>query len=135
MWTAFGQGPTSSPNCVTILPGMALLGSHPSEELWAGEHCNRASWGPEGMYTPICGCCLVTESCLTLCDSMDCSLPGSSVCGISQARILECVASPMEALPTQTSHPSTDPRPCKRPLWVPPSLLQLTETLQRQGQS
>ena len=32
------------------------------------------------------------QSCLTLCDPMDCSPPGSSVCGISQARILEWVA-------------------------------------------
>ena len=31
----------------------------------------------------------VTQLCPTLCDSMDCSLPGSSVCGILQARILE----------------------------------------------
>ena len=31
-------------------------------------------------------------SYVQLCDSMDCSLPGSSVCGISQARILEWVA-------------------------------------------
>ena len=30
--------------------------------------------------------------CLTLCDPMDCSLPGSSVHGILQARILEWVA-------------------------------------------
>ena len=35
---------------------------------------------------------LVTQLCLTLCDPMDCSLPGSSVCGIFQARILEWVA-------------------------------------------
>ena len=35
--------------------------------------------------------CSVTQSCLTLCDPMDCSLPGSSVHGISQARILERV--------------------------------------------
>ena len=34
-------------------------------------------------------CCLVTKSCPTLCDSKDGSLPGSSVCGISQARIQE----------------------------------------------
>ena len=33
-----------------------------------------------------------TLSCLTLFDSMDCSPPGSSIHGISQARILECVA-------------------------------------------
>ena len=35
---------------------------------------------------------LVAQSCLTLCDPMDCSPPGSSVNGISQARILEWVA-------------------------------------------
>ena len=34
----------------------------------------------------------VAQSCLTLCDPMDCSLPGSSVRGIFQARILEWVA-------------------------------------------
>ena len=31
----------------------------------------------------------VTQSCLTLSDSMGCSLPGSSVHGIFQARVLE----------------------------------------------
>ena len=31
----------------------------------------------------------VTESCLTLSDPMDCSLPGSSIHGIFQARVLE----------------------------------------------
>ena len=34
----------------------------------------------------------VTQSCLTLCDPMDCSPPGSSIHGILQARILEWVA-------------------------------------------
>ena len=34
---------------------------------------------------------LVTQSCQTLCDHTDCSPPGSSVHGISQARILEWV--------------------------------------------
>ena len=32
------------------------------------------------------------QSCLTLCDPMDCSLPGSSVHGILQARVLEWFA-------------------------------------------
>ena len=32
------------------------------------------------------------QSCPTLCNSMDCSLPGSSVHGIFQARVLEWVA-------------------------------------------
>ena len=36
--------------------------------------------------------CSVSQSCPTLCDSMDCSLPSSFVHGISQARILEWVA-------------------------------------------
>ena len=34
----------------------------------------------------------VAQSCLTLCNPMDCSPPGSSVHGILQARILEWVA-------------------------------------------
>ena len=34
----------------------------------------------------------VAQSCPTLCDLMDCSLPGSSVHGIFQARILDWVA-------------------------------------------
>ena len=38
--------------------------------------------------------CLVAQLCLTLYDPMDCSLPGSSVHGDLQARILEWVAMP-----------------------------------------
>ena len=34
----------------------------------------------------------VAQSCLTLCDPMDWSFPGSSVHGIFQARVLEWVA-------------------------------------------
>ena len=34
----------------------------------------------------------VAQSCPTLRDPMDCSLPGSSANGIFQARVLECVA-------------------------------------------
>ena len=34
----------------------------------------------------------VTQSCPTLCDPMDCSLPGSSLHGILQTRVLEWVA-------------------------------------------
>ena len=39
----------------------------------------------------LCCCCLVAKSCLTPCDPVDCSPPGSSVHGIVQARILQCV--------------------------------------------
>ena len=37
---------------------------------------------------------LVAQSCPNLCNPMDCSLPGSSVHGIPQARLLEWVAIP-----------------------------------------
>ena len=43
----------------------------------------------------VCVCvraCTVTQSCLTLCGPMDCSLPGISGNGISQAGIMEWVA-------------------------------------------
>ena len=39
-------------------------------------------------------CAQSLQLCLTLCDPVDCSPPGSSVCGILQARILEWVAMP-----------------------------------------
>ena len=39
-----------------------------------------------------CVCVLVTQLCPTLSDPMDCSPPGSSVCAISQSRMLEWVA-------------------------------------------
>ena len=43
---------------------------------------------------PLCMCAKSLQSCLTLCDPMDHSLPGSSVHGILQARILQWVAIP-----------------------------------------
>ena len=54
--------------------------------------------------------CLLIQSCLTLCDSMDCSPPGSSVHGILQARVPEWVAilfsrgSSRPRVGTQVSH-------------------------------
>ena len=40
----------------------------------------------------VCVCCVCVQLCLTLCNPMDCSLPGSSVHGIFQVRILEWAA-------------------------------------------
>ena len=45
-------------------------------------------------------CAKSLQSCLTLCNRMDCSSPGSSVHGILQARILEWVV-----LPSPGGHP------------------------------
>ena len=39
----------------------------------------------------VCSCCWLTKSCPTLCDPMNCNLPGSCVHGIFQARRLEWV--------------------------------------------
>ena len=51
------------------------------------------------------------QSCLTLCNPMDCSLPGSSVHGMLQARILEWVAMP-------SSRRSSQPRDQTRVSYV-----------------
>ena len=68
-----------SPPCLLSL----LLGRWEAEDLeWDCE-----AWGNE---TEVIA--LVAQSCLTLCIPVDCSLPGFSVNGISQARILEWVA-------------------------------------------
>ena len=49
----------------------------------------------------------VAQSCLSLCDPRDCSLPGSSVHGILQARILEWVTIPFSR---GSSDPGIKPR-------------------------
>ena len=51
---------------------------------------------------------LVTQSCLTLCDPIDCSPPGSAVHGILQARILEWVA--LSSPPGNLPNPGIEPR-------------------------
>ena len=54
-------------------------------------------------------CALVAHSCPTLCNSMDCSPPGSSVRGISQARILEWVAMSSSRGSSRPRDPSRSP--------------------------
>ena len=51
-------------------------------------------------------CAKSFQSCATLYDSMDCSIPGSSVLGILQARILEWAAIPS---PGDLSDPRMEP--------------------------
>ena len=52
----------------------------------------------------------VAQSCPTLCDPMDCSLPGSSIHGIFQARVLERVAIAF----SESSHLDTIKRESKK---------------------
>jgi len=49
---------------------------------------------------------LLTQSCLTLCNSMDCSLPASSAHGILQTRMLEWVAIPFSRKSSQPRNPT-----------------------------
>ena len=51
--------------------------------------------------------CVCVQSCVTLCDSMDYSLPGSSVHGIPQAKLLRegCHFLLQGIVPTQGSNP------------------------------
>ena len=66
--------------------------------------------------------CLLSQSCPTLCNPMNCSPPGSSVHGILQARILEWVA---------MSSPGDLPNPGKEPR--SPSLQAVHYRLSHQG--
>ena len=51
--------------------------------------------------------CSITQSCMTLCDPIDCNLQGSSVHGVLQARMVEWVAIFLlqKTFPTQGSNP------------------------------
>ena len=76
----------------------SLLTSFLSDEKLAVNltECHGLNYNPlkihiKGFTQSISGEGEVAQSCLTLCDPMDCSLPGFSVHGILQARILEWV--------------------------------------------
>ena len=65
------------------------------------------AWQVDSLPTELSGKPKVTQSCLTLCNPMDCSLPGSSVRGIFQARVLEWVA---VSFSRRSSQPRDQPR-------------------------
>ena len=59
---------------------------------WTEEPGGLQSMGSQRVRHNWCAPFLSAQSCLTLRNPVDCSLPGSSVQGISQARMLEWVA-------------------------------------------
>ena len=67
------------------------------DSCWQVRHSRKASkWCLMQSWCPMCVCLSARKLpwCPTLCDPMDCNLPGSSVHGILQARILEWVVMP-----------------------------------------
>ena len=71
-----------------ILEWVAISFSRGSS--WPGPQ----QWKQSPNHWKVKGKVLVAQSCPIFCDLMDCSLPGSSLHGILQARILEWVAIP-----------------------------------------
>ena len=59
----------------------------------------------------------VAQSCLTLCDPMDCGPPDSSVHGVLQARILEWVAIPFSKKSVLTQGLNRSPLHCRQILY------------------
>ena len=97
-WSWFIDGSSTGSSVPGILQARILEWVH----RW---QLNRllCSWDSPGKNTGVgCHCLLqcmkvkseseVSQSCLTLSDPMDCSLPGSSIHGILQARVLEWAA-------------------------------------------
>ena len=65
---------------------------------------------------------LVAQLCPTLFNHMDYSPPGSSVRGISQARILEPVAIPYPGIKSRSPALQVATEPPEKPRWLKPLL-------------
>ena len=93
-------------------PLLLGCGSHEHRDLGARE----GPGGPGSVQLPTCSIhsgqeliSVCTQLCLTLCNSMDYSPPGSSVHGILQARILEWVDMPSSRGSSQLRTEPTSP--------------------------
>ena len=72
-------------------------------------------WSDFGWDNSLCACML--QLCPTLCDSVDCHLPGSYVHGILQARMLEWVAIPFSRVSFQPRTYLLQLLPCRKILY------------------
>ena len=101
-------GMSLAPSCwftmhVSIVKGLNLLGNKKSGR-------SMTAWFQKREAGLLLGLRLnseseVAQSCPTLCDPMDCSLSGSSVHGIFQARVLEWIAISFPRVSSQESNP------------------------------
>ena len=74
---------------------LSTLRAIKNREVWhAAVHGISKSWTRLSNWTNPCVCAKLLQLCPTLCDPMDCSLSGTSVHGILQARILRWIAIP-----------------------------------------
>ena len=88
--------PTSAPVTIQV-PHFSKQSPVLTSGIWNWTHnISQIYWTQELLFLKIHACKHVKslQSCLTLCNPMDCSPPGSSVHGILQARILKWVALP-----------------------------------------
>ena len=86
MCSSLGSGAQPGPQKDGSLVRTSQRGS--AAQLWPGPPPACVSNLP-GLFPHLCYCCIAAKSRLTLGHPKDCSPPGSSVDGISQARILE----------------------------------------------
>ena len=77
-----------NPNNIIVFTWLTQFGTFPFETFKNFIY----SIFPVGLYIPAAAVAKSWQSCLTLCDPIDGSPPGSPVPGILQARILEWVA-------------------------------------------
>ena len=89
-WTQ-GHGPKTKPKQKNPTKTPYYLGANPGDGLEQIIHILFITQNPQPS-TWIWPCVLSRFSCVQLCNPMDCSLAGSSVHGVLQARILEWVA-------------------------------------------
>ena len=101
------SGKNTGVDCPFLLQGMfPTQRGNPCLLHWQASSLSRCHLGSLILY--ICMCCAESlQSCQTLCDPMDCSLPGSSVHGDSPAKNtgVGCHALLQGIFPTQGSNP------------------------------
>ena len=112
-----GSGSLQEGNCTRVRePLVSCFECSSVGAVWGGVRRRSPGVWPSSVFLSYC--CLVAKFCLTLSDPMDGSPPGSSVHGISQARILEWVAisysrgsSPVQGLNLNLLHWQADSLP------------------------
>ena len=81
--------------CKWIHSDVKLNSGYIGPYLWHLKLCCYSMWYVNSTRLALSGMCvLVPQLCLTLCKPTECGVPGSSVRGILQARILEWIANP-----------------------------------------